>query len=128
MTTRTMQQEIAYLRDRVEELEAELAYRDEEKRVPVEVLVASALQIPHWIAPVVELFLSRNFVRHSTLDSIGDARNWGPTSNFHSLSICKLRKILCGTGVEIKTVHGQGYTINKASQERLNELVYGQPN
>lgn len=117
--------EIARLRRRVEELEAELEWYKEDASIPFKKIVVTNLGVTKLLAPVVELFLTRTFVRRSSLAVIGDSKGWTDPDKFGAIAVCRLRQGLHGTGVKIQTVWGQGYSIDKESQQELRRLVYG---
>ena len=117
--------EIATLRNRVEELEAEVDFMREQAAIPDgEHEAAILLGIPHWLMPVLHLFVMRNVVTTEALTAIAEDMEWTTAHKFSHCAVHRLRQRLKPEGVKIETVWGVGYRTSPDNHAKLKALVH----
>ena len=117
--------EIARLRNRVDELEAEVAFCHDQLAVPdAEYVVARLLGMPKWLVPALHLFVVRQVVPTDALTAIGDDLEWTTAEKYPHFAVHRLRRHLIPNGINIETVWGFGYKTSPDNHARLKALVH----
>jgi hypothetical protein len=117
--------ELAKLREQVEELQAELAWRRELEAPPdAMVEAARSLGMRPWLVRVLHMFVVTPAVSHERLVLIADDMGWTTSEKFPNVAICHLRRALNPRSVHIENRYGWGYVVPADSHRRLKELMH----
>jgi two-component system, cell cycle response regulator CtrA len=116
--------ELARARERIAELEAQLALLSTE--LPAEALIAERLRLTTGQAHILTLLLTRALVTRSGLMQWLWGWRWEEKDpKGLDVRMCGLRKAVRPHGVEVETVYGTGWRLTDSSRRALKARIGG---